>query len=291
MDTEKCRALLVALECGNLTAAAERLSYTPSALSRQVASLEKETGFSLLDRNKNGVTATDSCRLLLPVLEKLVRAAAEYRDRAAEVRGLTVGEVRIGTSCRCYYGLMAEIIAGFSARCPEVTVSIIEGSSSRLAAAVSGREADFAIISRREGAFEWIPLFDDPMMAWLPQGHPLAGADAYPLSRLNEDPFIQIYPGERTDNTHILRKHHLHLTPRFTVSDENAAYALVRAGLGVALINGLYAPPGKEIDVLPLIPAELVPIGVAMQQAESASPASRAFRDYALPRFAEALTK
>lgn len=48
MDTEKCRALLAVLEAGSLSAAAEKLDYTPSGLSRMMAALEQELGFPLL---------------------------------------------------------------------------------------------------------------------------------------------------------------------------------------------------------------------------------------------------
>ena len=51
MDTEKCRALIAALELGSLTAAAESLGYTPSGISRMMAALEDEMGFPLLIRN------------------------------------------------------------------------------------------------------------------------------------------------------------------------------------------------------------------------------------------------
>ena len=54
MDTEKCAALLCALEEGTLARAAERLGYTPSGISRMVAALEDETGFPLLLREHGG---------------------------------------------------------------------------------------------------------------------------------------------------------------------------------------------------------------------------------------------
>ena len=55
MDTEKCRALLAVLEAGSLSAAAEKLDYTPSGLSRMMAALEQELGFPLLSRSHSGV--------------------------------------------------------------------------------------------------------------------------------------------------------------------------------------------------------------------------------------------
>ena len=67
MDTEKCRALLAVLEAGSLSAAAEKLDYTPSGLSRMMAALEQELGFPLLSRSHNGVQPTRACRTLLPM--------------------------------------------------------------------------------------------------------------------------------------------------------------------------------------------------------------------------------
>ena len=61
MDTEKCRALLAVLEAGSLSAAAEKLDYTPSGLSRMMAALEQELGFPLLSRSHNGVQPTPAC--------------------------------------------------------------------------------------------------------------------------------------------------------------------------------------------------------------------------------------
>ena len=77
MDTEKCAALLCALEEGMLARAAERLGYTPSGISRMVAALEEELGFPLLYRSRGGVTATGECEALLGAIRQ--SAAARRR--------------------------------------------------------------------------------------------------------------------------------------------------------------------------------------------------------------------
>ena len=59
MDTDKCAALLCVLESGSITAAAEKLGYTVSGISRMMAALEAESGFPLLLRSKNGVVPTE----------------------------------------------------------------------------------------------------------------------------------------------------------------------------------------------------------------------------------------
>ena len=81
MDTEKCRALLAVLEARSLSAAAEKLDYTPSGLSRMMAALEQELGFPLLSRSHSGVQPTRACRTLLPTLERSARRAGSRDPR------------------------------------------------------------------------------------------------------------------------------------------------------------------------------------------------------------------
>ncbi len=75
METEKYRALMCAIETGSLTAAAERLQYTPSGISRMVSALEEETGFPLLLREHGGVRPTAECTRMLGAFRALLYAA------------------------------------------------------------------------------------------------------------------------------------------------------------------------------------------------------------------------
>lgn len=74
MDLDRCRALVCAIEEGSLTAAAVRLQYTPSGVSRTVASLEEECSFALLLRERSGVRPTKECETLLPAIRALLNA-------------------------------------------------------------------------------------------------------------------------------------------------------------------------------------------------------------------------
>lgn len=97
MDTEKCAALLRALELGSLSAAAEQLGYTPSGISRMMASLEAEVGFPLLIRSRDGIRPTRECRRLLPHLRELSDEAARAARVADSLRGV---EPNIRFSCQ-----------------------------------------------------------------------------------------------------------------------------------------------------------------------------------------------
>ncbi len=74
MDLEKMKALLCVLERGSLSAAAEAMGYTPSGISRMMASLEEELGFTLLIRSRVGICPSKECELLLHVLWNFVRS-------------------------------------------------------------------------------------------------------------------------------------------------------------------------------------------------------------------------
>ena len=290
MDVDKCRALLCALEKGNLSDAADELGYTPSGMSRMMAALEKEVGLPLLVRSRSGVAPTRACEALLPALRELARAGERLQTEAAALSGSLTGEVQIGTAYSVFYKPLADLARSFNRLYPGVRMGIREGRSSLLLRDLEEQRIDFCIISRRPGRCQWIPLFDDEMLAWLPPEHPCAAQQRYPLKRLEQDPYIQLYPGEETDCEQACHRHDVRPNLRCTVSDSYAAYEMVEAGLGVALQNGLFDGLWDGAVVSrPLAPTVKVPIGIAVPEPACISPAARCFRDYALEHYLERL--
>ena len=167
MDTEKCAALLCALEEGTLARAAEKLGYTPSGISRMVAALEEELGFPLLHRSRGGVLATGECEALLPALRQMAYQAECCRQTAAALRGLEQGSITVGANYHFYSRQMAHLMARFRERHPGIAFQTIEGTSTTLAAALREHRADLCVISRRDGSHQWLPLRRDPMMVML----------------------------------------------------------------------------------------------------------------------------
>lgn len=287
MDTEKCYALLRSIELGSLSAAAQELGYTVSGMSRLVLSLEDELGFRLLNRSRSGVVPTRECELLLPAMRELARWAESCRQLAGEVRGLETGRIRVGMSYPAYYPALGEAVSGFSREHPGVEIALFEGTSSVLAGALERREADFCVMSRRETGCAWTPLTTDSLAVWLPANHPLAHLAAYPAAELERETYIDISPGEETDNSRFLTERGINVRRRASTSDVYGALSLVGAGLGVALVNTLLArgiDTGHRAVLLPLDPPYLVEIGAAYHPPEEQSPAARRFTDYALAR-------
>ena len=98
MDIEKCRALLCIIQKGSLTAAGQALGYTPSGISRMVASLEDECGFSLLIRGRNGAFATKECEKLLPGIINMVDAQESLLSDIDRILGIETGHIEVGSA-------------------------------------------------------------------------------------------------------------------------------------------------------------------------------------------------
>lgn len=283
MDTEKCRALICAIDEGSLTRAAEKLGYTISGISRMMAALEAELGFELLLRSRSGVAPTRECERLLPHFRELVQSARLCEQTAADMLGLETGEIVIGVGYEAYYGWLARIIAGFCKQHPGVKVSTFDGLSTQLMRALSESRADLCIMSRRDGAQRWIHLKDDRLLAVVPRDHELAKCRAVPLEAYRTEPYIDICPGLETDNSIVLRRCGISPHVRFGCSSIAAANAMVEAGLGICLINELGVSTLRGGTVaLPLDPPQFFDVGIALPEDRPLSPAVRCFLAFAM---------
>lgn len=281
MDTEKCAALLCALEEGTLARAAEKLGYTPSGISRMIAALEEDVGFPLLYRGRGGVSATGECEALLPALRQMVYQAESCRQTAAALRGLEQGSITVGANYRFYARQLAQLMARFREKHPGIAFQTIEGTSTTLVTALQEHRADLCIISRREGPHQWLPLRQDQLMVMLSPRHPLA-AEAVPIHLLGTESYIEIYPGRETDNSRILAENGVCPGNRFAgVEDDFSAMAMVEAGLGIALVNALIAETlNGNVVFRPLDPPQYVEVGIATPPPEIMSPAARRFLNF-----------
>lgn len=286
MDTEKVRVLCTAIEMGSLTAAAERLDYTPSGISRSVASLEEEIGFPLLLRSRNGVKPTKDCREMLPFFREMLRCEEKCRQHSGAIKGLETGEIAVGTAYFKYYPKLCSWISAFTKTYPGINVKIVEGRSSELSEMLERGELDFCIISKREGACRWFPVQQDELVIGVPKGHPLAKEKRVPLSILETEPYIEIYPKQETDNSRLLAKTGVQQNTRYATYNDDAAFAMVEAGLGITMVNALQISEKRtEMVTLSLIPPHWVEIGIALPIEEAISPAAKKFAAFAMKEF------
>ena len=277
MDQKKRKAILTAVELGNLTRAAETLGYTQSGLSYLITSLEEELGFPLLVRSRTGVRPTADCLAILPYFRDLERKLQQVEQVASDIRGLATGTVTIGVFHSISRYWLPDILRDFDAQYPGITVHILEGDQEALDAWLADGTIDIAFSSRSPGGSDlWIQFMEDEYFAILPEGHHLAKVESISLSALKEDPFI-LTNGD-FDLPRLFQEAGFQPRIRWSSHDELAILALVKAGLGVSLLPGLHLQGDTSgAAVLPLHPRVYRQLGVSFSSLADLSPAAKRF--------------
>lgn len=283
MDYEKCLALITSIEMGSFSAASEKLKYTTSAISKMINSIESELGLVLLVRGRNGVYPTKNCIEMIPVFKEIIYWNSQCFEMADDIKGIKRGSISVGTAYGIYYKWISNLISKFNEEYPFIKVNLIEGTSTNLSRSVENKEADFCIISQRNGDYDWIKLFDDELLAMLPKSHYYADKEYYPIDEFLRESFIEIFPGQETDNSRVFKLNNIDIkaSTRFSTVDSNAASHLVEANLGVSLVNSLVAK-SIDADVIykSIEPKQIVEIGIAFPDKNIISPSARCFVEF-----------
>ncbi|HAY61479.1 MAG TPA: hypothetical protein DCY37_05160 [Acidaminococcaceae bacterium] len=275
MNLTRLKVLVAVLDSGSITAAAEQLGYTPSGVSRMMAALEEETGFSLLVPGHGGVVPTENCRLLLPQFRQLLHYEDNCRQLVRSIRGIHTGSVRIGINYPCLFRPAEQQIRRFRKRFPGITFHLKGGFATDLVQDLCDHKLDLYVGSRREGPFEWHSLQMDEMMAWVPAESVYAQGPVT-LEAFRTEPYIDINPGRDVDNARVLARAGIRPNRQMEAQESFEAFSMVEAGLGIAMNNGLNCQfHSPLVKVLPLDPPQYVEVGVAVLP--DAAPATKVF--------------
>ncbi len=286
METSRLRAFLAAAELGSLTAAAEKLSYTPSGVSQLITALEDDLGLTLLERSKKGVRLTESGEILMPCVRSFLQNEDALYETASNILGLSVGSVSVAAypSIAAYW--LPEIISGFQKKYPRIRVRIMEGIRQEMEDWIRTGDADmgFMTCSGSED-LSWTPIRDDDMVAVLPKDHPLSRGLAYPVNRLESEDFIMPALGHDVDTDKLLED--LNVTPRirFTTMENPVAFSMISHGLGMTVCNKLCTELWSgRTAILPLDPQYKTTYGIETLKSRHLGPAAREFMSYALEK-------
>lgn len=236
---------------GSVTAAAARLGYTPSAISQQVAALEKEAGTELLERVGRGVRPTAAGLLLTEYADTIGRQVAEAETALGDLLAGRTGRLSVRYFATAGAHLVAPAVAGLRAEQPGVQIDLKLTGPDPLPDVREGR-ADLALVvgPSDEDGVRLLHLLDDPYLAVLPAAHPLAARRSIRLTDLADEPWVgSEWPGPCLE-AQLTACATAGFQPRFVVDSEDYATAqgFVAAGLGVTLIPRL-GLGGRHPDV------------------------------------------
>ena len=289
-------ALQAIAEHGSFGRAAAVLGYTQSAISQQVAALERAVGEKLIERpgGPKPVSLTEAGLLLLRHAEAIVaRMKAAQADLAAFAEG-AAGPLRVGTYQSVSTRLLPAIVRRFKDAFPKVEIELSESAiDDELEARVERGEVDlsFVMLPMREAPLDSAQLLVDPYVLLVPRSSPLAGRAQPPsLREIAKEPLIGYRQCRSMEGVETaIRRAGGEPRIVFRSDDNGTVQGLVGAGIGVALVPRLtLQPPDGTIEVVEL--GELVPprlVGIAWHRDRYRTPAARAFIETAQDLCAE----
>ena len=260
LDVRKLRALREVALRGSFSDAAARLGYTQSAVSQQIAQLERQAGTLLLERRGRTIRLTPAGRALVECADAVLRRLVDAEDELEAITGLRHGSLRLAAFAEAVATCLPPAIRRFRARQPGVRVCLATADAAAAAALVEEGEAEIAVAAFPAGGtdpsadrrIQVVHLFDDPMRVALPADHPLADRPALDLTDLAEDPWIV---GGRSGAlgesfAEMCARAGLKLRVAVRADDPLAVHGLVAAGLGVAFLPALSAGLAVRSDVV-----------------------------------------
>jgi molybdate transport repressor ModE-like protein len=260
LDVRRLRVLREVARQGSFSAAADALSYTQSAVSQQVAALERETGTTLLERRAGGVRLTDAGEALVARADVILAHLADAERELAAIAGLRGGRVRLASFPSAGATLVTEAVSRYQQRYPEVELSLSEGEPHVTVPSLKRGDFDLAVVFDYEhprapdllsDGLECIHLMDDPMQVVLPAKHPLARRKAIRLEQLADEAWVGGCGGGLCQAMVLDWCADAGFEPNiaFESDDHNVLVGLVAAGVGVALLPQLavrVSHPGTE---------------------------------------------
>lgn len=250
-DLHRARAFLAVVQHGSVSAAADALGYTQSAVSQQLSTLERDIGLTLIDRGCRPLRPTPAGTELLPEVQRLLVQATVLDATVGDVRGLRRGRVEIVAFASALASIVPPVIAEFQQAYPGVEVGVVEAETEPALAALRGGAADVAAIHLMPGQdviddddLVRAVLTADPLRLVLPTGHRLGSSEAVSPRELATEPLIVPHADGpagpfRALVEDLFARHGLKPRLAYELDDLQAVQAFVAAGLGVALMHAL----------------------------------------------------
>jgi DNA-binding transcriptional LysR family regulator len=288
IDAHRLAVLREVARAGSFAGAAAVLHHTPSAVSQQIAALERGAGVVLVQRSTRGVTLTDAGRVLLATADAI---HAELQVAGQQLRALQAGgpqALTVVTFPSAGEPLLAPALTALTAAAGEpVEVTVIEAEPDEALGSVREGQADLALVyhfhtpepprawAAAAGPGTYTALVADHLRLLVPAGHPLAGRPAVSLAEFAGERWIHGWGevGGVLDMLAAVSGFHPRVACRS--SDYRFMSALVGAGVGVALVPGLALTGRPDVRDLPITPQPTRYVGAYLPKRHRPNPAAR----------------
>jgi DNA-binding transcriptional LysR family regulator len=266
-------------EVGSLTKAAEKLNLTQSGVSYAVSTLEADLGFSLLKRDRSGITLTSNGERILSHIKRILHEEYLLRQEIAAIKGFDTGTVRLGTLSSVSMQWLPEILAQFNEMYPHIEVKTYLGCYDEMNDWISDGTVDFGFVSLPSSKpFELIPLKKDKLFVILPPNHRLQHEKTISYAQMKDESFIMPQWGSDDTIKRRLNENKLNLQVKYELMEERTILAMVQRGLGITILPELIlVNVPANLHIIALEESDYRVLGLAALSLKNISPAAKKF--------------
>ncbi|WP_190815925.1 LysR family transcriptional regulator [Saccharopolyspora pogona] len=261
VNITQLRALCEVVREGSFAGAGRRLGYTSSAVSQQIAGLERVVGVTLFEREAHGIRATTAARYVAAQGEELLMRLGDFDARLAGLADGAHGHLRLGSFPTANSRIIPQVLASVMTAYPDADVELDEGNTGHLVAGVVEGHVDIAIVhvyalvpERWPAGLAGVELMTEDLLLVMPVEHPRANAEDFRLEDLRHDRWISSQ--DETDAARCLRRicaaHGFVPAVAFRSDDYDVVQGLVRGGAGVAIVPEMGYTPQDRVYSAPL---------------------------------------
>ncbi len=236
----------------------------------------------MLERNRTGVKLTSDGMRILPIAQSVCNEFNRLQEQIDEINGLESGLIRTGTFSSVATHWLPNIIKEFQKDYPNMDYELLLGDYTEIEEWIKTGRVDIGFLRLpTTGEFETEFLEEDKLFVVLPENHPLAECDKFPVKSLYDYPFMLLEKGAKAEISEIFERNNITPNVHFTTWDDYAVMSMVEGGLGIAILPQLilrripYKIVVKELDV-----AAYRKIGIAFRDKKRALLAVKKFVKY-----------
>ena len=246
------RYFIAVADEGSFSRAAAKVRVAQPSLSQQIRKLEAEVGQPLFDRLPRSVVLTEAGRCFIDYARQILASIGDARRCVDELKGEVAGALAVGAISTIAPYVLPELVVTFQKHYPQVTLEIVEDVTAGITRRIEAGELDVALAStcQQSPTLRREALASEPLLALVPEGHPLAKKTMVELDDLKSQRFLLLHEMHCLSQqvNHLLESRRLRPEIALAGSQLSTIANMVAASIGVSIVPQLmvkhYATPG-----------------------------------------------
>lgn len=287
MERINAEVFITVSKLGSYRKAAEKLGYTTAGISYIIGNMEERAGLRLFTREYGGVKLTPEGEALLPFMQTLFEYEQAVAEQMNRIKGMETGHIRLISFNTVIVCWLPSILRGFKETYPGITIELssCEGPAKGIRM-IQDKDADCGFLATDTADnIDLFTLRHEPDVAVVAENHPMAEKEVFPVSEMEQYPFIG-YPEEEAPFVYQkVRELGIHFNQVMTVDNDYGNLSMISQNLGFGIYPRMIAENCRfPVKAIPIDNGSSTPISLGVRSYENGSLAARAFVDYVLER-------